>query len=76
MNLTFYATQEDVVGQTAAHAAIDRKQHKLVQLLVNNGTSPDSVDFNGQTIVAQACVMNDIETVRFELELESWLGCD
>jgi len=57
--------QEDVVGQTALHAAIDRKQTEMVPFLVKQGVSVDQGDLRGQSPLAQACVKGDQNMVEF-----------
>ena len=52
-----------MVGQTALHAAIDRKQSAMVPFLVKKGLSVDSMDTREQTPLAQACANGDLSVV-------------
>jgi len=71
-----FEAQEDVVGQTCMHAAIDRKQTHMVPFLVDKGMPVDLCDLRGQSPLAQACVKNDIEAVRFMIERKAKLNTE
>lgn len=60
--------QEDVVGQTALHAAIDRKQAHMVPFLAKKrGCNIEQCDFRGVSPLAQACAKGELEAVQFLL---------
>ena len=67
---------EDVVGQTALHAAIDRKQPNMVRYLVEQGLSPDKPDLRDQSPLAQACVKGDLESVKFLIAKKAKLNTE
>merc|ERR1711935_463285 len=58
---------EDMLGQTALHAAIDRDQSGVIPLLLNAGAAIDLKTKLGVTPLAHACAKNSTDCVKLLL---------
>eukprot|EP00658_Telonema_sp_P-2_P081418 TRINITY_DN8335_c0_g2_i1.p1 TRINITY_DN8335_c0_g2~~TRINITY_DN8335_c0_g2_i1.p1 ORF type:complete len:445 (+),score=95.54 TRINITY_DN8335_c0_g2_i1:304-1638(+) len=59
---------EDMLGQTALHAAIERSQPGMVEFLIQQGLELNTPNMNGVTPLACAAAKPDLECVRLLLE--------